>query len=249
MRRFFAVVAAAVLIISASSALAQQATVAEQVVNRFLATGTASERDLLLLMSQPKEFLRYQQVLKATAPGLEQEALAIRRVVFQRALARLSAGEGGGIVQAVIALGSWATELNAGDMDIIVKGGREAAKRFNQLLHEEIAAILSQEGDDVCREVFSKGARFTLETFEIYVSTLEDFGYDSLRNAFHEALEIAAKDGQAAGAAHLKNAADAIIQRNLNAQRFAAVQKEYYPGASGQDFVRDYFGKQGKSRT
>ena len=249
MRRIIPVIAAIVLILSASPALAQQATVAEQVVNRFLATGTASERDLLLLMSQPKEFLRYQQILKATAPGLEQQALAIRRVVFQRALARLGAGEGGGIVQAVIALGSWATELNAGDMDIIVKGGREAAKRFNQLLHEEIEAILRQEGDDVCRAVFSKGARFTLETFEIYVSTLEDFGYDSLRQAFHEALEIAAKNGQAAGAAHLNKAADSIIRKNLSAQRFAAVQKEYYPGASGQDFVRDYFNKQGKSRT
>jgi hypothetical protein len=38
MQRFFAAVVAAVLIIAASSALAQQATVAEQVVNRYLAT-------------------------------------------------------------------------------------------------------------------------------------------------------------------------------------------------------------------
>lgn len=229
--------------------LGQQASVAESVVNRFLATGRASERDLLLLMSQPKEFLRYQQILKATTPGLEQQALAIRRVVFQRALARLGASEGNDIVQAVIALGSWATELNAGDMDIIVKGGRSAAKRFNQLLYEEVQKIFAEEGDDVCREVFKKGARFTVETFEIFVSTLEDFGYDSLKKTFREAMAIAAKEGQAAGAAHLKNAADSIIRKNLNAQRFAALQPEYYPGASGQDFVRDYFNKTGKSRT
>ena len=251
MRRILSATIASVLILIAftSPAPAQQPSVAELVVNRYLATGAASERDLLLLMSQPREFLRYQQALKAAAPGLEQQALAIRRTVFQRALARLTAGEGGGTVQAVIALGSWATELNAGDMDIVVRGGREAAKRLNQLLHEEIEKILQQEGDDVCRAVFSKGARFTVETFEIFVSTLEDFGYDSLRTAFGEALEIAAREGQAAGAAHLNRAADSIIRRNLNAQRFAAVQKEYYPGASGQDFVRDYFAKQGKSRT
>jgi len=186
MRRILSATIASVLILIAftSPAPAQQPSVAELVVNRYLATGAASERDLLLLMSQPREFLRYQQALKAAAPGLEQQALAIRRTVFQRALARLTAGEGGGTVQAVIALGSWATELNAGDMDIVVRGGREAAKRLNQLLHEEIEKILQQEGDDVCRAVFSKGARFTVETFEIFVSTLEDFGYDSLRTAF-----------------------------------------------------------------
>jgi tetratricopeptide (TPR) repeat protein len=229
----------------------QQKSVAELVVNRFLATGQASERDLLLLMSQPKEFLRYQQILKAMAPALEQQALNIRLKVFQKALQRAASEEGGGIVHAIIALGSWADLLdpNAGDMDVIVKGGRNAARKFNQFLREEIENMLAQEGDDVCREVFKGGARFTVETFEIFVSTLEDFGYDSLKTAFHEAMVIASKEGQAAGAAHLEKASDSIIRRNLEAQRFAAVQKEYYPGASGQDFVRDYFNKAGKSRT
>jgi tetratricopeptide (TPR) repeat protein len=229
----------------------QETFIAEKIVNKFLATGQVSQRDLLLLMSQPREFLRYQQILRASAPELEQMALGIRRTVFQRALQRLGqkAATEGTIVQAVIALGSWAEALNAGDMDIIVAGGQAAAKEFNQLLHEEINRILAQEGDDICREAFSKGARFTLETFEIFVSTLEDFGYGTLKQAYSDALAIAAKEGEAAGAAYLKSTADPILRRNLSAQRYAAVQKEYYPGASGQDFVRQYFNKEGKSRT
>lgn len=214
------------------------------VVKRFAETGRASERDLLLLLSQPQGFLKIQGQLPEE---LARQALRMRRALIDRLIAAV--GEKPGDIRALIALGSWAESLNAGDMDLIVKGGADAVKRINEMLRAEIARILSQEGDDVCKTAFAAGARFTVEAFEIYVSTLEDFGYEGLKTAYLAALKKAAGGEAAAAAAEFKAIADEVFLRNLQSQTRVSVQSEYYPGASGQDFVRTYFNKPGKSRT
>lgn len=225
---------------------ANYAAFSQQVVQRFRSNpASVTERDLLLLMSQPQEFKHLQAALP---PELAERALLVRRSVFERALQAIQQA-GSEDVQAVIALGSWARELNSGDLDAIVKGGRPAAARFNRALQAAISTVLGREADDVFRAARGAGASLTVEALEIYVSTLEDFGYDTLRQGYQQALELWQAGNTEQARTTLRRAAREALQKNLEAQRWVTVQTEYYPGASGQDFVRQYFGTEGKSRT
>jgi hypothetical protein len=231
---------------------------AEQIRDRFLTNGgQVSERDLLLLMSQPLEFTRLINGTPETpawslrTPELVQKTKNIRIQIFKRVCERIKDLPEAVRPRAVIALGSWADLLNpnTGDMDLVLRGDDEAARAVNRMIGEEINSIFSTKADDICAQVLAPGARFTVEPFEIFVSTVEDFGYSRLANTYLEALKIAAEKDQVEGAKHIAQAADEILCQNLRTQSYAATHPEMYPGQAGQDFLRNYFNTAGKSKT
>jgi hypothetical protein len=245
-----ALVLALVLLLfaSAGAQVAGYNQFAQQVLQKALSGAEVTERERLLLMMQPQELTRISATWES--PGcrkLLQDAIQMRRNIYNRALARFTAGPAQD-VQAVIALGSWAIGLNTGDMDVLMKMSQEKAAEFNQLLSEEITKVFNQESDDIVRQFLHAGTTFTVETLEIYVSTFEDFGSQQFIKTYTAAMDMA-MSGNVSGATELiKSQADEIIRKNLRAQSWAAAHTEYYPGVSGQDFVRRYFNTQGKAR-
>ncbi len=227
--------------------------IAQSVASRYLSQRQVSERDMLILLSKPR---RLNQVLAGwrrdpATSELANRLIAFRKVMIERVLSKLGPrlSTEGIRLNAALALGSWASELSTADMDLILQAtnGRTAVIRFNQLMDEEIKSILLKESNDAFSSMV-KGADFTVETFEIFASTFDDFGYSTLAKVHDEAIKIAIKDGSAAGAEYLHSHANEILLKNLEAQSYAAARTEYYPGASGQDFVRKYFNNTEKSR-
>lgn len=259
MREFFIITS--LLLLLAIPGLASQRNqlgkgyeeIAQAVASRYLSQRQVSERDMLILLSKPR---RLNQVIAGwrrdpATSELANRLMAFRKVMIERVLSKLGPrlSAEGVRLNAALALGSWASELSTADMDLILQAanGRTAVIRFNQLMDEEIRSVLLKESDDAFSGMV-KGADFTVETFEIFASTFDDFGYSALAKAHDEALKIAVKDGSAAGAEYLRSRANEILLKNLEAQSYAAARTEYYPGASGQDFVRKYFNNTEKSR-
>ena len=207
-----------------------------------------TDRELLMLMTQPGSVNALTNQWRAAGAGAAIErALALRRTIFQRALDRLAVNPSDDIM-AVIALGSWAESLNPGDMDVLMRASPRMAKEFNELMGEEITRIFGQESDDLVRQFIGEGRTFTVETFEIFVSTFEDFGNLQFANLALKAKDMAAKGNVDGALALIREQADDIITKSLRAQSWAAAHAEYYPGVAGQDFVRKYFNTPGKSR-
>ncbi|MFZ5483080.1 MAG: hypothetical protein ACOZB0_02515 [Pseudomonadota bacterium] len=207
-----------------------------------------TDRELLLLMTRPGDVATLADQWRAAGGGAAiDQALALRRAIVQRTIDRLSADAGDDLM-AVIALGSWAESLNPGDLDVLMRADPRIANRFNQMIGEEINRIFGHESDDLVRQFLSEGRTFTVETFEIFVSTFEDFGNLQFV-ALREQAEKLAKDGQIDDAIRLiREQANEIIHKNLRAQSWTAAHTEYYPGVAGQDFIRKYFNTPGKAR-
>ncbi len=221
---------------------------AEAVLSRFLKTGQASERDMLYLMSHPDKFNALINPWKgrgSQAAELVQRVLTVRQRIIQRVIRMLQSKGGAARTLAVVALGSWSDLLNpnAGDLDAVVRGGRAAVQEFNAALDAEINRLIGIEGDDVLRVAMPNGITLTVERFEIFVSTMEDFGYGKLLALYRDAV----KRGGKAGADMLREGAEQILLDNLRAQQLAALNPEMYGGASGQNFAKNYLQSKGKA--
>lgn len=210
--------------------------------------GKPTPRELLMLMTQPGDVAAMTNVWRAAGAGATIEhALALRRSIVQRVIGQISADAGDDLM-AVIALGSWAESLNPGDLDVLMRANPAAATRFNKMLGDEINRIFGQESDDLFRQFLSEGRTFTVETFEIFVSTFEDFGNLKFIELRDQAEKLAKAGNTDEAVRLIRDNADDIIRKNLRAQSWTAAHGEYYPGVAGQDFVRKYFNTPGKAR-